>query len=68
METPICCHFKQLSPFFQIPKFHGLDKPHPQAKKIYHCCDNGDGIHWDENFCSWTVGGDEDLELYIDVP
>lgn len=50
-------------------KHHWLRRDHDKlAKKIYHCCDNGDGIHWDENFSSWTVGGDEDLELYIDVP
>ncbi|CAK9096883.1 unnamed protein product [Durusdinium trenchii] len=36
-------------------------------RKIYHCCDNGGGIHWDRKICGWTVGGGSDLELYIDV-
>lgn len=35
--------------------------------KIYHCCDNGDGIHWDSTCCGWTCGGSTDLELYIDA-
>mmetsp|Transcript_3453 Transcript_3453/g.6770 ORF Transcript_3453/g.6770 Transcript_3453/m.6770 type:complete len:253 (-) Transcript_3453:162-920(-) len=35
--------------------------------KVYHCCDNGGGIHWDTDVCGWTVAGGVDLELYIDV-
>lgn len=35
--------------------------------KVYHCCDNGNGIQWDSNICGWTVSGNTDLELYIDV-
>ena len=34
-----------------------------QAKKVYHSCDNGDGIHWGEKICGWSVSGGEDLEL-----
>ena len=37
------------------------------AVKIYHCCDNGSGVHWDVDFCGWNVSDPTDLELYIDV-
>ena len=30
---------------------------------MYHSCDNGDGIHWGEKICGWSVNGGEDLEL-----
>ena len=48
---------------------HWRRKDHDKLSfKVYHCCDNGSGIHWDANMCGWTChgGGGKDLELLID--
>ncbi|CAJ1343112.1 unnamed protein product [Effrenium voratum] len=48
--------------------FHWHRPDHDKLEvKVYHCCDNGSGIHWDSECCGWNCGSSEDLELFIDV-
>ena len=52
--------------FSSMSAFSSIDK------KVYHACNNGNGLHWfmtpSKGKCSWTNGSPEDLDLLVDAP